>query len=125
MPDPIPLKDSILQSTKKLIGLDREYAAFDLDIITHINSAFSTLYQAGVGPLEGYMITDENDVWSAFIGNQMHVNDVKSYVYIKVRMLFDPPTTSFALAANEKMLDEYIWRLNVAAEFAIAAATVE
>lgn len=125
MPESVELKDSILQSTKKLLGLDREYSAFDLDIITHINSAFSTLYQAGVGPLEGYMISDENDVWSAFIGNQMHINDVKSYLYIQVRMLFDPPTTSFALAANEKMLAEYIWRLSVAAEFAIATATVE
>jgi hypothetical protein len=125
MPEPVELKDSILQSTKKLLGLARDYDAFDLDIITHINSAFSTLYQAGVGPLDGYMISDENDVWSAFTGNQMHINDVKSYVYLKVRMLFDPPTTSFALAANEKMLDEYIWRLNVASQFAIATAAVE
>lgn len=114
MPDEIPVKDSILQSTKKLLGLSHDYDAFDLDIITHINSAFSTLYQAGVGPLSGFYITDASDTWDRFIGNKMHINDVKSYVYLKVRLLWDPPANSFGIASSEKMLEEFIWRLNVA-----------
>jgi len=125
MPEPevIEVKDSILQSTKKLLGLDDAYDAFDLDIITHINTAFSTLYQAGVGPLEGFAISDANDNWNVFIGNKMHINDVKSYVYLRVRMLFDPPTSSFGLAAVEKQIDELLWRLNVAEDFAYVPPT--
>jgi hypothetical protein len=116
----IPLADSILQSTKKLLGLDATYDAFDLDITTHINSAFSTLYQAGVGPLEGFLITGTEETWAQFIGNKMHINDVKSYVYLKVQMLFDRPTSSFGLTSVEKMLDEFIWRLNAADDFTIS-----
>ena len=125
MPEPVisPVADSILQSTKKLLGLDATYDAFDLDITTHINSAFSTLYQAGVGPLDGFLITGANENWSQFIGNKMHINDVKSYVYLKVQMLFDRPTSSFGLTSVEKMLEEFIWRLTVAEDFAIVPQT--
>jgi len=119
MPETIAVKDSILQSTKKLLGFDREFTAFDLDITTHINSAFSTLYQAGVGPVEGFMIEDENASWFQFIGNKMEINDVKTYIYLRVRMLFDPPVSSFGLEAVQKQIDELIWRLNVADDFSI------
>lgn len=121
---PIAVKDSILQSTKKLLGLEADYDAFDLDIQTHINTAFSTLYQAGVGPLEGFFIEDADDTWARFLGNKMHINDVKTYVYFRVKLIFDPPTSSFGLAAIEKQLDELIWRLNVADDFSIQPVIV-
>lgn len=110
----IAVKDSILQSTKKLLGLEASYDAFDLDIITHINTAFSTLYQAGVGPLEGFFIEDSDDTWDRFLGNKMHINDVKTYIYFRVKLIFDPPTTSFAIESVKAQIDELIWRLNVA-----------
>jgi hypothetical protein len=118
------VKDSILQSTKKMLGLDAEYDAFDLDITTHINSAFSTLYQAGVGPLEGFFITDGADTWATFLGNKMHILDVKSYIYFRVRLMFDPPTSSYGLDSVNKQIDELIWRLNVASDFTITAEVV-
>lgn len=115
----VSVEHSILQSTKKLIGLDASDDSFDLDILTHINSAFATLYQAGVGPLEGYQITDKNDIWAAFIGNDMHINSVKTYVYLQVKMDFDPPSSGFGGTAIEKRLAELIWRLNVEADFTV------
>ena len=81
----IAVKDSILQSTKKLLGFDASYDAFDLDITTHINSAFFSLYQAGVGPVEGFFIEDKNDSWDRFVGNKMAIHAVKDYVYQKVQ----------------------------------------
>jgi hypothetical protein len=117
------VKESILQSTKKLLGLAAEYDVFDIDIITHMNTAFSTLYQAGVGVPEGFVVEDKNDTWAAFIGNKMHIQDVKTYVYLRVKMLFDPPTSSFALTAIEKQLDELLWRLNVADDFSVVVTT--
>lgn len=115
VPEPaVEVKDSILQSTKKLLGLAAEEDAYDLDIITHINSAFSTLYQAGVGPLDGFAIEDENDVWENFIQGKTRINDAKTYIYLRVRLLFDPPANSFTITPVEKQLEELIWRLNVA-----------
>jgi len=119
VPEPA-VKDSILESTKKLIGLDSSYDVFDLDVTTHINSAFSTLFQAGVGPLEGFFITDSTDTWDRFIGNKMYINDVKTYIYLRVKMLFDPPTSSFALEAIKSQIEELIWRLNVADDHSAA-----
>lgn len=118
MPETIAVKDSILESTKQLVGL-RGDDAFDLDVITGINSAFATLYQAGVGPLEGYQIADGTNLWSEFTGDNMHINDVKTYVYLKVKLDFDAPSSSFGLTAVERRIDELIWRLNVAADFTI------
>lgn len=116
-PQEIAVEDSILQSTKKLVGVSEDDDAFDLDIKTAINTAFSTLYQAGVGPLEGYFIEDGDNTWSEFIGNKMHINDVKTYVHLRVRLLFDPPSSSFGLKAVEDQIQELIWRLNVADDF--------
>lgn len=106
----------VLESVKKNLGLDAEYDVFDHDIITHINSTFFTLNQLGIGPVEGFMIEDNNVTWSSFLGADVNLNAVKTYVYIKVRLLFDPPTTSFAIAALEKQATELEWRLNVYAE---------
>lgn len=112
------MEDSILRGTKKILGVADDYTAFDHDIITHINSAFSTLAQLGVGPLTGFMIMDDNDTWTDFLGElpDFQFNSVKSYVFLKTRMLFDPPTTSYLISATEKQIEELEWRLNVRSE---------
>ena len=110
------VQNSILDTTKKMLGLDADYDVFDIDVITHINSAFAQLAQLGVGPDEGFEIEDSNKLWADFLGTNKLINFVKSYMYLKVRMWFDPPTTSFDLAAKEKQITELEWRMNVAAD---------
>lgn len=105
--------DSILDKTKKLLGIEVEYTAFDIDIITHINSVFATLSQLGIGPEDGFSIEDGATQWVEFLENKPYLNQVKSYMYLRVRNLFDPPATSFALAANEKQIEEFEWRLSL------------
>lgn len=107
------MEQSILISTKKILGIAEDYTVFDLDIITHINTAFSTLTQLGVGPPEGFMIIDSDAVWDEFIVDDLQYNSVKSYVFLKVRQLFDPPQTSYLISAVEKQIQELEWRLNV------------
>lgn len=107
------METSILKSTKKILGIADSYTAFDLDIITHINAAFSILNQLGVGPVEGFMIEDEGSDWEDFVVPQTQLNLVKTYVFLKARLLFDPPTTSFLIEATTKQIEEYEWRLNV------------
>jgi hypothetical protein len=108
------MEQSILKSTKNVLGLAADYTVFDLAVITHINSAFSTLTQLGVGPSEGFMIEDDKAVWDDFIilSDDLSYNSVKSYIYLKTRMLFDPPTTSFHLEAMNRQIEEMEWRLN-------------
>lgn len=108
--------NSILDSTKKILGIDADYDAFDLDVITHINSTFAQLAQLGVGPADGFEIEDSSTLWSDFLGANKLINSVKSYMYLKVRMYFDPPTTSFDLTAKQEQIKELEWRLNVAAD---------
>lgn len=110
------MEESILLSTKKVLGLSEEYTAFDLDILTHINAAFSTLDQLGVGPVNGFMIDGPEDEWTDFGVPPNQLNLVKTYIYLKVRFLFDPPGTSFLLEAQQKQIQEYEWRLNVGRE---------
>src|SRR5215510_5934711 len=107
------MEQSILTSTKKILGISQDYTAFDLDIITHINTAFSTLTQLGVGPAEGFMIEDDSAVWDDFTTNDLQYNSVRTYVFLKVRYLFDPPQTSYLITATEKQILELEWRLNV------------
>jgi hypothetical protein len=107
------VEQSILTSTKKVLGIAADYTAFDLDIITHINTAFSTLTQLGVGPEVGFMIEDESPVWADFFVDDLQYNSVKSYVFLRVRHLFDPPQTSYLIAATERQIQELEWRLNV------------
>ena len=109
---PDPVEESILDSTKKLLNVPAEYDHFDLDIMTHINSVFFTLQQLGVGPKNGFMISGSGDKWSAFIGDEQ-ILAVKSYVALKVRLLFDPPTTGFVLDAWNNLAKEFEWRLNL------------
>jgi hypothetical protein len=107
------METSILKSTKKILGIGDDDTAFDLDIITHINTAFSILAQLGIGPPTGFMITDANAEWGDFLGTDTHLNPVKTYVYLKVRQLFDPPTTSYLLQAFNDQIRELEWRISV------------
>lgn len=107
------MSDSILRTVKKLVGIDENYDAFDLDIITHINSALSTLNQLGIGPEEGFMIDDDTATWDQLLGDDNRLNSVKSLIGLKVRVVFDPPATSFTLDAFNKQIEELQWRLNV------------
>lgn len=107
---------SILTSTKKILGVDAAYAVFDLDIITHINSTLSTLTQLGIGPSTGFMIEDATSQWPDFLGADPELNAVKTYVFLKVRMLFDPPASSYAVTAMKEQIQELEWRLNVKRE---------
>lgn len=107
---------SILTSTKKNLGLDESYTVYDEDIITLINSAFATLNQLGIGPEDGYQITNATATWDAFFGNNLRYNSIKTYVHLSVKLVFDPPPTSYAQAAVEKQKQELEWRLNVVRE---------
>lgn len=110
------MEQSILKGTKKILGLGEDYTAFDHDVITHINSAFSTLNQLGIGPSEGFMIEDATATWFIFLGPDPRLNSVRTYVYLKVRMLFDPPNTSYLVNAFNEQINEIEWRLNVKRE---------
>jgi len=107
------MTESILDSTKKVLGLDAGYTAFDPDVIMHINSALSVLNQLGVGPEMGFMITDSSSTWDEVLETDINYNIAKSYVYLRVRMLFDPPNTSFLNKALEDQLRELEFRLSI------------
>lgn len=106
------MEASILTSTKKVLGIAESYTAFDLDILTHINAAFSTLNQLGVGPVNGFFIEDASAEWEEFGVPANQLAMVRTYVFLKVRMLFDPPGTSYLIEAMNKQIEEYEWRLN-------------
>lgn len=108
--------ESILTSIKKLLGIAEEYAHFDQDIIMHINSALMTLSQIGIGPAEGFTINSDIQTWTDFLGEQTNVEAVKTFVYLKVKMVFDPPTSSFVMDAYNRQAEEYLCRLNYQAE---------
>ena len=109
--------ESILTSIKKMLGIAEEYEEFDPEIIMHINSVFTTLMQLGVGPSNGFYIEDAVAEWTDFIEDMSQLQVVKTYVYLKVRLLFDPTSLGSAtLAAYERQASEYEWRLNVIAE---------
>lgn len=110
------MNGSILTSVKKMLGLSEEYDAFDLDIITHINSVFTILTQIGVGPGNGFMIEDKTPVWTDFIQDSGIYQLVKSYMVLKVRLLFDPPMSSAVLECYKTQVNEYEWRLKTMAE---------
>lgn len=104
--------DSILTSIKKMLGIIEEDESFDIDIIIHINTAFSTLTQLGVGPKEGFAIRDKTTLWTEFV-DDIRLENVRSYVYLKVRQVFDPPTNSAVLDAISRQISELEWRMNV------------
>ena len=104
---------SILNSVKKALNIDPSYTVFDEDILMHINSAFGTLKQLGLGPELGFQIEDNTAVWEDFLGTEIRYNEVKSYIFLRVRLLFDPPGTSFLIEAIKEQIKELEWRLNV------------
>ena len=110
------MDESILTSIKKLLGIPEDYEHFDQDIIIHINSVFMILNQLGVGPTEEFTITDKTAVWSDFISDNKKIESVKTYVYMKVRLLFDPPLSSAVMECMNRMISELEWRLNSEAE---------
>lgn len=110
------MDESILVSIKKLLGIGRDYENFDSDILMHINSVFMVLSQLGVGPEKGFRIEDKSDVWSDYISDEDNLDAVKSYIHLKVKLLFDPPLNSAVLEAMKQTINELEWRLNVEAE---------
>lgn len=104
------MMESILISIKKLLGLMPEYTYFDDDIIVHINTAFAALNQLGVGPAEGFMIVDENSEWRD-VTTEKNLSMIKSYIYLKVRTLFDPPTSSVLMESINRNISELEWRI--------------
>lgn len=105
--------DSILTSIKKLLGITEEYDHFDPDIIMHINSVFSVLTQLGVGPASGFSISDKTAVWSDFVDSDSRLEMLKSYMYLKVKLLFDPPLGTASIEAINRQISELEWRINV------------
>lgn len=108
--------ESILTSIKKLLGIAEDYEHFDQDIIMHINTVLAILTQLGVGPATGFSIADKSAMWKEFVSNKLYYEPVKTYVYLKVKLLFDPPQSSIVLEATNRMISELEFRLNVAAE---------
>lgn len=111
------MPDSILDTIKKMLGDDPSYDAFDTDIIIGINSAFMYLYQLGVGPSTPFSIKDKESKWSDFIGqDNKNYEAIKSYIYFRVKLGFDPPTSSFVLDSMKEQIRELEWRLNMQSE---------
>jgi hypothetical protein len=106
---------SILDSIKKVLGLAPDYDAFDSDIVMHVNSIFATLQQLGVGPAGGFSIEDNTATWDTFLADA-RVNMVRSYMFLRVKFMFDPPDGRYSIAAMEAQMHEFEWRLNVLAE---------
>ncbi len=108
--------ESILTSIKKLLGIEEEYEHFDPDLIMHINSVFMILTQLGVGPSNGFSIQDAEAVWTDFIPKDSNIEAVKTYMHLKVKLMFDPPSSSAVIESINRMISEIEWRLNVAVD---------
>ena len=112
----VKMNDSILTSIKKMLGITEEYTHFDQDIIIHINTVLMILRQLGVGPKEGFAITDSYETWGDFLTDNKDIEAVKTYVYLKVRLLFDPPLSSAVTESINRSINELEWRLNIAVD---------
>jgi len=109
--------ESILTSIKKLLGIEEDYEQFDVDIIMHINTIFTVLTQLGVGPSAGFSIKDKTATWEDFLGSaSTNIISAKTYMALRVRLLFDPPTSSVVIEAIKETIKELEWRLTVATE---------
>lgn len=104
--------DSILTSVKKMLGIAEEYDHFDADLIMHINSVLTILGQLGVGPDEGFFIEDDEAEWTDFVPDMSNLQFIKTYVYQKVKLLFDPPQSASAIEALNRSISELEWRIN-------------
>ena len=109
------MEESILTSIKKLLGITEEYEHFDKAIIIHINSVFMILTKRGVGAADGFNISSKKTTWSEFTKDDKKIEAVKSYVYMKVKLLFDPPASSSGREATNRDINEFEWRLTLAA----------
>lgn len=107
--------NSILTSIKKMLGIAEDYTQFDADLVMHINSVLSILNQLGVGPATGFSIESKNDTWGDFVDDLSILQFIKSYTYLKVRMLFDPPTGGAVTESINRQISELEWRICVAA----------
>ena len=118
--NPVVDTTSILNSMKLMLGMEPEYNAFDTDIIIHINTILGKLTQVAVGPKEGFQLDaehPESSKWEDFIGTEDTIlNMVKTYTYLQLRLLFDPPQNSFTQDAIKKEAEELLWRLNIDAD---------
>lgn len=110
------MNDSILTSIKNLLGITEEYSHFDAAVIMHINSILMILEQLGVGPDCGFRITGAAEKWDQFLPSEFYLEAVKSYVYIKVKLLFDPPLSTAVLESMNRMAAELEWRISRAVE---------
>ena len=110
------MQDSILMTIRKLVCGDPYADHFDNDLLVHINACFSILNQLGVGPEDGFVVTDDTQSWSSYIADNRTLNMVKTYVTLKVKKIFDPPLTSSVLEAMDKEISQLEWRLNVAVD---------
>ena len=108
------MDQSILITIKKLLGLAPDYTAFDSDVVVYINSVLMTLNQIGIGPDEGFIITGPYELWTDFVPNEItDQQGIPTYIYLKVKLMFDPPASSFGQEALKKQAEEIEWRLNV------------
>ena len=107
------MNNSILNTIKEMIGIEIEETAFDNDIIVHINTVFFILNQLGVGPTEPFIIRDEYATWDNFISDSTNLESIKTYIYLKVKLLFDPPLNSSVIESMKNTINELEWRLNV------------
>lgn len=110
------MSESILISIKKLLGIAAENTDFDQDIILHINSVFMILRQLGLGPEDGYRIEADSNTWTEFVEDAAYLDAVKSYIYYKVKLLFDPPTNGTVMEATNRVINELEWRLNISSD---------
>lgn len=115
--------ESILTETKKVLGVDESVTIFDDDIRMHINSALGTLTQLGIGPVDGFEIVDATEKWSEFLTSDLTLSPVKTYVHLRVKLLFDPPGNSWVTVAMKEQIEQLEWRLSMAREDTIPVAT--
>lgn len=110
------MSSSILTDTKKALGLADDYTVFDDVVTMHINAVFEILDELGIGPSGGFVIEDKETTWEDYLGNDNRTHPAKTYIYLRVRLLFDPPQLSFVIESMERQYKELEWRLNVARE---------
>lgn len=111
------IQNSILETIKKLIGIDKDYGVFDIDLIVAINSSFMILNQLGVGPDKPFTIAGSEETWSDFFGDEEIFSLAKSYIYLRTRLLFDPPSSGVLHEAVERQISEFEWRMHVQADY--------
>lgn len=118
------MSESILDSIKASLGLATTHVAFDAEILMHLNSAIGTLTQLGVGPATGFSVADKTVVWSDFIGDDLTLNPVKTYIHLRVKMLYDPPDIGFVITAMKDQIKELESRINMLVDTELPPAPV-